>query len=77
METLNRTARPFNLSFACMAAPIKELNGRIFEQSKEFNWHPNMLIDGTPLHCEKAVYSSSLVLLRTPIDTNLRSHNFK
>ncbi|MFD1383652.1 lysine N(6)-hydroxylase/L-ornithine N(5)-oxygenase family protein [Rhodanobacter aciditrophus] len=58
METINRTAPldylciglgPFNLSFACMAAPIEGLNGRVLEQSSEFNWHPNMLIDGTTL----------------------------
>lgn len=40
---------PFNLGLACMAAPLENLNGRIFEQSSEFNWHPGMLIEGATL----------------------------
>lgn len=40
---------PFNLGFTCMAAPLGNLNGRIFEQASAFCWHPGMLIEGATL----------------------------
>lgn len=40
---------PFNLSLACLAEPIANLDGVFLERSPEFNWHPGMLIDNTTL----------------------------
>lgn len=40
---------PFNLSLACLAEPIADLNGIFLERAPDFNWHPGMLIDNTTL----------------------------
>lgn len=40
---------PFNLSLACLADPIRELNGLFLERNEDFDWHPGMLIDDTTL----------------------------
>lgn len=40
---------PFNLSLACLAAPIADLDGVFLERHAEFSWHPGMLIDNTTL----------------------------
>jgi lysine N6-hydroxylase len=36
---------PFNLSLACLMAPLKEHRGLFLERSGEFAWHPGMLVD--------------------------------
>jgi lysine N6-hydroxylase len=40
---------PFNLSLACLAEPIAELDGLFLERNAEFSWHPGMLIDSCTL----------------------------
>lgn len=40
---------PFNLSLACLAQPIKGLNGVFLDKRDGFNWHPGMLIQDTTL----------------------------
>jgi lysine N6-hydroxylase len=40
---------PFNLSLACLAAPIRDLHGLFLERNEDFDWHPGMLIDDTTL----------------------------
>ena len=40
---------PFNLSLACLAEPIADLDGVFLERHAEFSWHPGMLIDNTTL----------------------------
>ena len=36
---------PFNLSLACLMAPLKEHRGLFLERSDQFAWHPGMLVD--------------------------------
>jgi lysine N6-hydroxylase len=40
---------PFNLSLACLMAPLKEHRGLFLEKSTEFNWHPGMLLEDSTL----------------------------
>ena len=40
---------PFNLSLACLAAPIESLRGLFLERNATFDWHPGMLIEHTTL----------------------------
>lgn len=40
---------PFNLSLACMAEPVENLNCLFLDKKTEFSWHPGMLLDGTTL----------------------------
>lgn len=44
---------PFNLSLACLMAPLAQaaqpLRALFLERNPEFNWHPGMLIDDTTL----------------------------
>ncbi|MDM0037580.1 SidA/IucD/PvdA family monooxygenase [Variovorax sp. J22G21] len=40
---------PFNLSLACLAEPIADLDGIFLERNTEFSWHPGMLIDNATL----------------------------
>jgi lysine N6-hydroxylase len=36
---------PFNLSLACLMAPLKECKGLFLERSDHFEWHPGMLVE--------------------------------
>lgn len=36
---------PFNLSLACLMAPLKECRGLFLERSERFEWHPGMLVE--------------------------------
>lgn len=36
---------PFNLSLACLMAPLKEYRGLFLERGGQFAWHPGMLVD--------------------------------
>jgi lysine N6-hydroxylase len=36
---------PFNLSLACLMAPLKEYRGLFLERSGQFEWHPGMLVE--------------------------------
>ncbi|MTI33267.1 alcaligin biosynthesis protein [Cytophagales bacterium RKSG123] len=40
---------PFNLSLAALADPLKEMNGLFFDQRKNFNWHPGVMLKDTTL----------------------------
>ena len=40
---------PFNLSLACLMAPLKEHHGLFLERSSQFAWHPGMLMDSCTL----------------------------
>lgn len=36
---------PFNLSLACLTAPLKETSGLFLERGSGFTWHPGMLVE--------------------------------
>ena len=36
---------PFNLSLACLMAPLKEQRGLFLERNGQFAWHPGMLVE--------------------------------
>jgi lysine N6-hydroxylase len=36
---------PFNLSLACLMAPLKECRGLFLERNDHFEWHPGMLVE--------------------------------
>jgi lysine N6-hydroxylase len=40
---------PFNLGMAVMAEQLPQLNCIFFDQSKEFNWHPGLMLPGARL----------------------------
>jgi lysine N6-hydroxylase len=40
---------PFNLSLACLMAPLKDHDALFLERNAEFAWHPGMLVDGCTL----------------------------
>ncbi|WP_035531144.1 lysine N(6)-hydroxylase/L-ornithine N(5)-oxygenase family protein [Halobacillus kuroshimensis] len=40
---------PFNLGMAALLDPVEDVSALFFEKEEEFNWHPNMLIEGTTL----------------------------
>jgi len=40
---------PFNLSLACLMAPLREHRGLFLERNAEFAWHPGMLVEGCTL----------------------------
>ncbi|MGI8315604.1 lysine N(6)-hydroxylase/L-ornithine N(5)-oxygenase family protein [Halobacillus mangrovi] len=40
---------PFNLGMAALLDSVPDVTSLFFEKEKEFNWHPNMLIEGTTL----------------------------
>lgn len=54
---------PFNLSLACLAEPVEELNALFFEQNEKFDWHPGMMLDGVSL---QTPFMSDLVTLADP-----------
>ncbi|HJS00362.1 MAG TPA: SidA/IucD/PvdA family monooxygenase, partial [Flavobacterium sp.] len=54
---------PFNLSLACLTAPIENLDGLFFDKNKSFNWHPGMLLQDTTLQIP---FLADLVTLADP-----------
>lgn len=40
---------PFNLSLACLTAPIEELDGLFLDKAEKFDWHPGMMLQDTTL----------------------------
>ena len=40
---------PFNLGLACLAHPLRDLQGVFLDKRPEFNWHPGMLLQDTTL----------------------------
>lgn len=54
---------PFNLSLACLTAPIENLDGLFFDKNDSFNWHPGMLLQDTTLQIP---FLADLVTLADP-----------
>lgn len=54
---------PFNLSAAALAAPIPGLKTLFVERSKQFRWHPGLLISGTTIQTS---HLKDLVTLADP-----------
>ncbi|WP_419867868.1 lysine N(6)-hydroxylase/L-ornithine N(5)-oxygenase family protein [Chryseobacterium sp. CT-SW4] len=54
---------PFNLSLACLAQPVKELDTLFFDRAQEFNWHPGMMMQDTTLQIP---FLADLVTLADP-----------
>jgi lysine N6-hydroxylase len=54
---------PFNLSLACLTAPIENLEGLFFDKNESFNWHPGMLLQDTTLQIP---FLADLVTLADP-----------
>ncbi|MYL35316.1 SidA/IucD/PvdA family monooxygenase [Pontibacillus yanchengensis] len=54
---------PFNLSFAALLENQPELDALFFEQTKKFNWHPGMLIEGTVM---QVPFIADLVTMADP-----------
>lgn len=54
---------PFNLSLACLTAPIENLDGLFFDKNESFNWHPGMLLQDTTLQIP---FLADLVTLADP-----------
>ncbi|SHH76756.1 lysine N(6)-hydroxylase/L-ornithine N(5)-oxygenase family protein [Flavobacterium defluvii] len=54
---------PFNLSLACLTAPIENLEGLFFDKNESFNWHPGMLMQDTTLQIP---FLADLVTLADP-----------
>lgn len=54
---------PFNLSLACLTAPIENLDGLLFDKNESFNWHPGMLLQDTTLQIP---FLADLVTLADP-----------
>ncbi|SEI01886.1 lysine N6-hydroxylase [Halobacillus karajensis] len=40
---------PFNLGMAALLDPLEDVSALFLEKEEEFNWHPDMLIEGTTL----------------------------
>lgn len=54
---------PFNLSLACLTAPIENLDGLFLDKNESFNWHPGMLLQDTTLQIP---FLADLVTLADP-----------
>jgi lysine N6-hydroxylase len=54
---------PFNLSLACLMAPLKEHAGLFLERGSQFAWHPGMLMDRCTL---QNPFLADLVTLADP-----------
>ncbi len=54
---------PFNLSLACLTAPIPDLNGIFIDRASRFDWHPGLLFDDARL---QTPFMSDLVTLADP-----------
>jgi lysine N6-hydroxylase len=54
---------PFNLSLAALSAPLPGLDAVFLEKSREFNWHPGLLLDDATLQNS---FLADLVTLADP-----------
>ena len=54
---------PFNLGLAALSHPLKEINSLFFDQSKEFNWHPGLMLEHAKL---QVPFYADLVTLADP-----------
>ena len=54
---------PFNLSLACLTAPIDELNGVFLDKRASFDWHPGLMFEDARL---QTPFMSDLVTLADP-----------
>jgi lysine N6-hydroxylase len=54
---------PFNLGLAALSHPLKEINALFFDQNKEFNWHPGLMLDHAKL---QVPFYADLVTLADP-----------
>ena len=54
---------PFNLSLAALVQPIANCKTIFFEQNKDFNWHPDLMLDFSSL---QTPFMSDLVTLADP-----------
>ncbi|HEV7737463.1 MAG TPA: SidA/IucD/PvdA family monooxygenase [Chlamydiales bacterium] len=54
---------PFNLGMAALTDPIESLKCLFFDQNKEFNWHPGMMLDNARL---QVPFYADLVTLADP-----------
>lgn len=54
---------PFNLSLACLAEPLADLDGLVLDENPGFDWHPGMMLEGTHL---QTPFMSDLVTLADP-----------
>ncbi|WP_407508967.1 SidA/IucD/PvdA family monooxygenase, partial [Elizabethkingia anophelis] len=54
---------PFNLSMACLANPVKDLNTLFFDRSDRFDWHPGMMMQDTTLQIP---FMADLVTMADP-----------
>jgi len=54
---------PFNLSLACLTAPLNDLNGIFLDKRESFNWHAGMMLQDTTLQIP---FMADLVTLADP-----------
>lgn len=54
---------PFNLSLACLIAPIDKLEGIFLDKQAHFDWHPGMMLQDTTL---QVPFMADLVTLADP-----------
>lgn len=54
---------PFNLSLACLAEPLDDINGLVVDENPHFDWHPGMMLEGAHL---QTPFLSDLVTLADP-----------
>lgn len=54
---------PFNLGLACLSSSIADLRCIFLDKEEEFNWHPEMLIDGVTL---QSPFLADLVSMADP-----------
>ncbi len=56
-------AGPFNLGFACLAAPVDGLDGIVLEAREEISWHPGMMLPDATL---QVPFLADLVTMADP-----------
>ena len=54
---------PFNLSLACLTAPLNEINGLFLDQNPGFDWHTGMMLESAHL---QTPFMADLVTLADP-----------
>ncbi|MDL0432927.1 SidA/IucD/PvdA family monooxygenase [Marinobacter sp. TBZ242] len=54
---------PFNLSLACLAEPLEDLEGLVLDENQQFDWHPGMMLENARL---QTPFLSDLVTLADP-----------
>ncbi|MBM7095911.1 lysine N(6)-hydroxylase/L-ornithine N(5)-oxygenase family protein [Bacillus sp. H-16] len=68
---------PFNLGMAALLEPIEDINALFLEKKPEFQWHPDMLIEGTTLQVPFLADLVSMVDVQSPYSflAYLQAHN--